>query len=69
MLARAGIDTTRYKAHSTRAASTSAAKRNATPIAKIMGAAGWKSIDTFAKFYDKPLASQDKDFAELVLDI
>ena len=68
VLIRAGVDTTRYKAHSTRAASASAAKRNAASLDMIMKAAGWKSSDTFAKFYDKPVEKQDKAYADLVLD-
>lgn len=67
VLTRSGIDTTRYKAHSTRAAATSAAKRNAASIDTIMKAAGWKTSNTFAKFYNKPVETNE-DFAELVLN-
>ena len=37
----AGIDTSRFKAHSTRPASTSAAKRNSVNIDDILRTAGW----------------------------
>ena len=37
----AGIDTSKYSAHSTRSASTSAAKGNSISIATIMKSAGW----------------------------
>ena len=39
----AGIDTSKYKGHSTRGASTSAARRLAVPINLIMKQASWKS--------------------------
>lgn len=48
-----GIDTSVYTAHSTRAASTSAASRTGLPICDIMKAAGWSREDTFAKYYKK----------------
>ena len=66
VLARAGVDVNIYKAHSTRSAATSAAKRNSATIDMIMNAAGWKSDNTFAKFYDKPV-QQEGEFANRVL--
>ena len=59
---RAGIDTTKFKPHSTRAASTSAASRNAVPLENILTAACWKSDCVFAKYYKKPVGS--KSFSE-----
>jgi len=50
----AGIDTEKYKAHSTRSAATSAAKAIQVPIMDILQTAGWSSEPTFRKFYDKP---------------
>ena len=52
----AGIDTSKYSAHSTRSASTSAAKGNNISIPTIMKIAGWSQESTFTKFYDKPVA-------------
>ena len=49
----AGIDTDMFKAHSTRAASTSAAKNNDVPLEHILKTAGWSNSNTFKKFYDK----------------
>ena len=49
----AGIDTSAFKPHSTRAASSSAALARATPLQTILSTAGWKSQCTFAKFYNK----------------
>ena len=51
----AGIDTMVFKPHSTRGASTSAAKPLNVPIQVIMNTAGWCSDSTFAKFYDRPV--------------
>ena len=62
----AGIDTTVFKPHSTKGAATSAAKAANVPIQEIMNTAGWRSDSTFAKFYDRPIRS-DNNFAEAVL--
>ena len=51
----AGIDTTKFGAHSTRAASTSAAAKAGTPLEVILESAGWSNCGTFAKFYQKPI--------------
>lgn len=47
----AGIDTTVFKAHSCRAASTSAAKTAGLPLRDIIASAGWHNAETFARFY------------------
>lgn len=57
VLDQSGVDTNVYKAHSTRAASTSKATRGNVPIDQVMANAGWKSAQTFFKFYNKPLES------------
>ena len=62
VMQQAGIDTTKFKPHSTRAASTSAASRNAVPLENILTAAGWKSDCVFAKYYNKPVGT--KSFSE-----
>lgn len=46
----AGVDTSKYSAHSERSASTSAAKRNSVSIAITMKSAGWSQESTFASF-------------------
>ena len=46
-----------FTAHSTRAAATSAAKRNGMTLDQIMKCAGWSNATTFARFYDKPCES------------
>lgn len=66
-LKNSGIDTSLFKAHSTRHASSSAAKRNGINVEIIRQTAGWteKSL-VFTKFYNRPL--HDKTlFAKAVL--
>ena len=53
----AGVDTHVFKSHSTRAASTSAAKAQDVPLDQILEAAGWSKEATFSKFYDKPVVT------------
>ncbi|GFR90576.1 tyrosine recombinase XerC [Elysia marginata] len=52
-----GINTQRYKPHSTGAASTSLAHSRQVPIDIILKSAGWKSTCTFARYYKRPLLS------------
>ncbi|CAB3993543.1 Pol poly, partial [Paramuricea clavata] len=51
----AGIDTTKFTAHSARAASTSAAAKAGASIESILESAGWSNCGTFAKFYNKEI--------------
>lgn len=68
VLANAGIDTNQFGAHSTRSASTSAAKRSGLDMTTIMRAAGWSNASTFARFYNKPIEhSPDVNFGQAVL--
>ena len=55
----AGIDTEQYKAHSTRAASTSAACQNNLPVSDILKQAGWSNEKTFRTFYKKPIEAKN----------
>ena len=64
----AGIDANQFGAHSTRSASTSAAKRSGLDITTIIRAAGWSNASTFARFYSKPIEhSPDANFGKAVL--
>lgn len=56
----AGVDTTIFKAHSVRAASVSKAKGNFVPVDDILTKVGWSNVETFRKFYDKPVVNNDK---------
>ena len=62
----AGIDTSKHSAHSTRSASTSAAKGNSISIVTIMKSAGWSQESTFTTFYNKPVEPRENFGAELL---
>ncbi len=49
-LSAAGIDTTVFTPHSTRAASTSKAKARSVPMDVIMSLAGWSKATTFHQY-------------------
>ena len=66
LLKSAGIDTDKYKAHSTRAASTSAAKSSDLPVTAILEQAGWSNERTFRTFYNKPRDNR-MSFTEAVI--
>ena len=58
LLGLSGIDTTKFKAHSTRSASTSKASQT-IPTDTILKYVGWSSDSTFRKFYNRPVAADD----------
>ena len=64
-LAQAGIDTTKFKAHFLRSASSSAACEARVALPDIMEAADWSTVSTFTKFYRKPVCKSL--FAKAVL--
>lgn len=69
ILCRSGIDTSLFTAYSTRHASTSAAKRAGLNIDIIRKSAGWtEKSHTFARFYDRPVVSDEKSFGLAILD-
>ena len=66
-LARAGVDTTQFTAHSTRSASTSAARSLGVPIDNIMKAAGWSNVHTFKRYYQKEIKT-DSSLGQALMD-
>lgn len=67
-----GIEIGVYSAHSTRHASTSAARRAGVSVDVIKRSAGWTGSSLcFAKFYNLPLpdVAQDRAFAEAVFNV
>ena len=62
-----GIDTKVFTAHSTRSASVSKANEKDVPVHEIMTKAGWKSAETFRKYYNKPVI-QGNSLASAILD-
>ena len=65
VLKQSGIQ--KFTGHSTRAASSPAAKRLNVDIATILQAAGWANASTFNRFYNKPLQTDD-NFGQVLLD-
>ena len=51
-LKQCGVDTEKFKAHSTRSASASAELSQGAPVDAIMGRVSWSPERTFAKFYN-----------------
>ena len=60
-----GIDSTIFKAHSTRAASTSTAAKKQLPLNDILKMGDWTSSSTFQRFYYKPTI--DDSYAKTIL--
>lgn len=68
LLMRSGVDTSIFKAHSCRHASTSAALKLGVSIDAIRRTAGWSATsNVFAKFYDRPIVDPHM-FAKTVLN-
>ena len=57
VMALAGIDVSHYKAHSSRGASASAARRKGASIPQILQTGDWSNLGTYQRFYEKPLDS------------
>ena len=68
VLQSAGIDITKYSAHSCRAASTSNVKVKGLNFAEIMKSAGWPTVSTFTRFYDKPVSNTSANFGSVLLN-
>lgn len=70
ILGKSGLDTSKFTAHSTRHAATSAAFRKGVNIEQIRLAAGWtEKSKTFARFYNQPLVKTKNTFASTVLSL
>ena len=61
LMAMSGIDTNKFKAHSTRAASTSKAKAQGLSTEQIIKHANWSKSATFCRFYHKDVEQQASD--------
>ena len=55
VLGATGIDTNNYKAHSCRAASTSAAALAGVSLSTIIKSASWSNVTTFKRFYQREI--------------
>ena len=65
LLKDSGLNTSIFKPHSVRGASTTAAANSSVPLSEILRMADWSSSSTFEKFYYKPVYSSE--FAHAVL--
>jgi len=65
ILGKTGIDTSVYKAHSVRGASSTAAAAKGVLIEDILHTADWNTDSTLKKFYYRP--SQANTYAQTVL--
>lgn len=69
VLCNSGIDTTFFTAHSTRHAATSAANRLGVELSLIRKTAGWtENSGTFARFYNRDLITDNRQFALSILN-
>lgn len=68
MLARAGIDTGKFKAHSTRSAATSDVTKKGINMNALLRVASWRSEQTFGRFYNKPIESETSTMINTLLN-
>ena len=66
VLHEASVDTSLYKAHSFRSAATSNALFKGASLADILKHADWSSVNTFNRFYNKPIVRNDHSFGNLI---
>lgn len=67
IMQKSGIDVTIFKPHSTRAASTSAARGLKIPVDTILRTVGWSKDSVFRKYYSKPI-SMNATMSEKLLE-
>ena len=61
-----GIDMNIFSPHSTRSASTTFAKQY-VPLETALKTGGWRSMKTFALYYNKPILTDEGNFATNIL--
>ena len=66
ILTKAGIDTSIFKANSTRSVSTSKADLSGAPIEEILKRGCWSNKSTWQKFYEKSIIQEGELFQEMV---
>ena len=71
VLGAAGVDTSRYAAHSCRAASTSAAALAGVSLTTIIKSASWSNVTTFRTYYKKEIElyyeAEQENFGTMML--
>lgn len=68
VLSEAGIDTGKYKSHSTRAAAASKVTKQGVNVNALMKVACWKSAKTFGRYYNKPIDNPNEMVMNSVLN-
>lgn len=66
-LSLAGVDTNKFKAGSTRAASVSQASKAGGTLGEILNAGGWSQETTFTRWYKRPILKQNRTLGEIIL--
>ena len=69
MLKEAGIDTTRFTAHSYRSATTSNVRQRDVPIQVILKQGQWSSENTFGKYYSKEIEYDSNLYGRTILEL
>ena len=69
IMEKGGVDTSKYKAHSTRAASTSKARVQGLSVEQIVKKANWAKASTFSRFYNREVVPQETAFQDKVLSL
>lgn len=64
VMTKSGIDTQQFGALCTRATAASAAFSKKVSVDTILSAAGWSKVQTFARYYNKPLLPQEPNFGD-----
>ena len=64
----AGVDTSKYKAHSTRGATTSAGAKLGLSSNVLLKHGSWKNHETMAKFYSKPVDAPEVLVGDAIRD-
>ena len=67
-LQHAGVDVTVFGSHATWSASTSHYQRKGLSIKQINKAAAWSSVQTFARFYRKPVV-EEEHFSKVIFKL
>ena len=65
----AGVNTTLFKAHSVRGASTSKASKEGLSVGQIIEKANWSNAGTFQKFYCRTVKDSERDFQNKVFEL
>jgi len=67
ILKMSGVDTDKFKAHSSRAAATSGARDRGASIEEILQRGQWSSKSTWQRFYNKKVSSKSENFQRTLL--